>query len=125
MKTVTSIGAQGDVLFRRVGALPEDVTRQAREGRAIVVAHSETGHHHVVETERVELYLGKDPLVSYLRLEGEFADVEHLRAFDTHETLRLLGRSDGETIFEVRRQREYKRLPGPRDPNGGFTQVAD
>lgn len=125
MKTITFMGAQGDVLFRRVEVLPSGVTKQTREGRAIVVAHSETGHHHVVETARVELYAGDDPLVSYLRLDGEFADVEHLRPFDTHEILRLLGRSDGETIFEVRRQREYKPPPGLRDAHGTFRRVAD
>ena len=43
-----------------------------------------------------------DPLVAILAVEGAFADVVHLRAHDTHETLRLL-----QGYWEVRRQREW------------------
>jgi hypothetical protein len=106
MKTVTRIAAQGDVLFRRVDRLPDEVKKQERRG-SIVVAHSETGHHHVIRSPNVELYRGADPLVSFLRLDCDFADVEHMRPFHTHETLRLLGAEGVPTYFEVRRQREH------------------
>ena len=109
MKTASRMAAQGDVLFRRIDALPNGARRQCRTG-PIVVAHSETGHHHVIRNETVELYASDDPLVCFLRLDGTFADIEHLRPFDTHETLRLLGREHGPTFFEVRRQREH--MPG-------------
>ncbi len=39
---------------------------------------------------------------SFLVIEGEPADLEHLRSFDTHETVRL-----DPGVWEVRRQKEY------------------
>lgn len=105
MKTATRMAAQGDVLFRRIDALPEFARKVHRNG-PLVVAHSETGHHHVIRSHEAELFRGKDALVSFLRIDGPFVDIEHLRDFDTHETLRLLGNDGGPTYFEVRRQRE-------------------
>jgi hypothetical protein len=106
MKTVSIMAAQGDVLFRRVDSLPAGVRREPREG-PIVVAHSETGHHHVVASEQAEFYSTANPLVGFLRFDGAFADVEHLRPYHTHETLRLLGNDDEPAFYEVRRQREH------------------
>lgn len=108
MKTVNRMAAQGDVLFRRVSSLPLlGVKLEPRFG-PIVVAHSETGHHHVVSDERTALYSTPDPRLGYLRIDGPFADVEHLRPYHTHETLRLLGNDDGSSAFyEVRRQQEH------------------
>lgn len=97
--------AQGDVLFRRVEQIPRDAREQARDG-AIILAHSESGHHHVIATPDTRLFNTLNPRVSYLRLDGPFADVVHQRPFHTHETLRLRGSSHGPTYFEVRRQRE-------------------
>lgn len=109
MLEVTKIAAQGDVLFRKVKALPKDAVAQEPKG-AIVVAHSETGHHHSIDvTDGVVMFREpRDPLVCFLQLDGvEFADVVHHRPWDTHETLRLLGTPGEKTTFEVRRQREY------------------
>lgn len=105
MKTVQNLAAQGDVLFRRVDHLPADAVEQTRKGR-LVVAHSETGHHHAIDDPAVKLFerAERDPMVCYLQIAGEHADVVHHRPHDTHETLRLLGKG---AIFEVRRQREY------------------
>ena len=100
------MAAQGDVLFRRVDALPEGATKVHRHG-PLVVAHSETGHHHVVRSSNAELFRAKDPFVTFLRSEGAFVEIEHLRDFDTHDTVRLLGNDIGPTYFEVRRQREH------------------
>lgn len=105
MKTIEKLAAQGDVLFRRIDSLPADAVEQKRKGR-LVVAHSETGHHHAVDDPAVKLFerATRDPMVCYLQIAGEYADVVHHRPHDTHETLRLLGKG---AIFEVRRQREY------------------
>ena len=92
---------QGDLMVIRVNELPKN----AVEVKDNVVAHSETGHHHVVERARVFRVLG-DTMRSYLRPRGDDGiDLIHLRPFDTHETLRLL--DDGDPIYEVRRQREW------------------
>lgn len=103
MKIISQIGAQGDVLFRRVGKIPDDTIEQKREhGDALVVAHSETGHHHVIQAADVRLLSAGDPFVAYLSIGEPYADVEHLRPFDTHETIRL-----PRGLWEVRRQREH------------------
>ncbi len=103
MRTIENIGAQGDVLFRRVERLPDGAKEMKwRKGEEIVVAHSETGHHHVARGERIAMHGVDDPMICYLSVSEPYAEIVHLRNFDTHETIRL---SPG--IFEVRRQREH------------------
>lgn len=99
-KAITHMGAQGDVMFRRVDAIPAGATRMPGATR-VVVAHSETGHHHYLEGPGIDYYRHNDPLVCYLQL-AEETDVIHARPWDTHATLRLPA-----GVFEVRRQREW------------------
>lgn len=106
MINVRRMAAQGDVLFRRVESIPTQVWEQPREG-PLVVAHSETGHHHVIESQDARLFGSLDPQVAYLKLEAPFADVVHERPYDTHETLRLLGDEHKPAYYEIRRQREH------------------
>lgn len=106
MISVRTIAAQGDVLFRRVPSIPSGAKEQPRTG-PLIVAHSETGHHHVIESPDAKLLTTLNPLVCYLSLEAPFADVVHQRPFHTHETLRLVGSEHGPTCFEIRRQREH------------------
>jgi hypothetical protein len=101
---------QGDVAFLRVRAVPKDAVEVERAGGALVVTHSETGHHHVVVDQGVQMFAGAggDGMVSYLKIPaGGYADVVHRRPWDTHETLRLLADEGGETVYQVRRQREW------------------
>jgi hypothetical protein len=106
MKTITKIGAQGDVLFRRVTSIPATAVQRTNSGR-LVVAHSETGHHHAIDSKAISHFeVPGDSLVCYLRMDGvSECDVVHYRSWDTHETIRLLG-SPGD-VWEVRRQREH------------------
>jgi len=105
MKTIDKLAAQGDVLFRRIAALPSGAIQDSVTG-PLIVAHSETGHNHEIRDPEVKLFqaLERDPMICYLQIAGAFADVIHYRSFDTHETLRLPG---GGSTWEVRRQREY------------------
>lgn len=115
MKTIEKQGAQGDVLFRRIDKLPKGAKEQKTEAGRIVVAHSETGHHHAIDAHGRDVVMHtveKDPMVCYLQIESDFADVVHHRPHDTHETMRLLN-----GCWEVRRQREHT----PQ----GWRQVAD
>jgi hypothetical protein len=107
MKTIQNMGAQGDVLFRRIDKLPAGVAEQKAAAEGHVVAHSETGHHHTVSPLEAKLFdkATRDPMICYLQLAGDFADVVHHRPHDTHETLRLAGGAGA--IYEVRRQEEY------------------
>jgi hypothetical protein len=110
MKTVKTAAFQGDVMLRRVPSLPETAKEVPRSG-PLVIAHSETGHHHAIDSKAISHFeIPGDPLVCYLRMDdglGEIGgvDVVHHRSFDTHETLRLLGKPGD--IWEVRRQREW------------------
>lgn len=104
MKTISEIGAQGDLLIIKIDALPDGVERV----KDLVVAHSETGHHHVARGA-VERFMepGGDGMLSYLVAKGP-VQVEHLRSWDTHETLELLyDGTETEVVWEIRRQREW------------------
>lgn len=98
MKEIDNLAFQGDVMFMRVDALPNNV--KLEEDKTLIVAHSETGHNHVVEGGASTL-LRQDPMTSYLVVNG-LADVVHKRSYDTHETLRL---KPG--VWRVGRQREH------------------
>ena len=97
--------AQGDVMLIPVAELPATGHAPTKtENGAYIVTHSETGHHHVVlERPGVSMFQDTmDMFRSWLVIEGEPADLEHLRSTDTHETVSL---EPG--VYEVRRQREY------------------
>lgn len=94
---------QGDIMFVPVDVIPDGVTKVAPEsdGRHIL-AHSETGHHHVMEAARVDRYEVPDDLMVFFIDVKAAADLVHLRDHDTHETIRM-----GEGAWRVHRQREY------------------
>lgn len=117
MKTFINCAAQGDLLLRRIDSIPTNAKLlEPREGN-FILAHSETGHHHVVaERPNVKLYATNNRMVSYLQV-LEAADaaetlLEHLRNYDKHETIRI-----PPGAYEIRRQREY--VPG------GWRQILD
>lgn len=97
--------AQGDVLLIPIAGLPGTAMAAAdTESGAFIVTHSETGHHHIVK-ERPTVRMFNDTMDvfrSWLVIEGEPAELEHLRNFDTHESLLL-----DPGVYEIRRQVEY------------------
>lgn len=106
MKEIRKQGAQGDVLFTRIDELPSKVTLVQPKPHHIV-AHSGTGHHHIIDNRLgpVEHFAGPDPMTTYLRLQGDSAQVQHLRPTDAHETVLLTGGVGA--VYEIRRQREW------------------
>lgn len=94
--------AQGDLNIFKIDAIPSEGLEQAKPNVAgkFVLAHSETGHNHVIDASRTEV-LDKDEFVSYLNVK-DTSDVVHLRDFDTHKTIRLPAGN-----YKVVRQREY------------------
>ena len=107
MRTFKNQAAQGDLFIRRIAALPEGISAIQSERGMYVVAHSETGHNHVIAAlPNVALYATNDPMISYLQvIEATDATevlIEHLRSFDQHESISI-----APGIYEVRRQREY------------------
>lgn len=103
MKIIRNMVFQGDVLLRRIEALPPDAVEQKTDG-PVIVAHSETGHNHAIERGEARLFerAQRDPMICFLAIDGEHADVVHHRANHTHETVRLL-----QGLWEVKRQREH------------------
>lgn len=103
MKTVTTRPvAQGDMLIIPISDLPLNLKGATPEGAHFILAHSETGHHHVIERAKAEVYeSADDSFIAYVKALAP-ADITHQRPFDTHETVQL---SPG--LYEIRRQREY------------------
>ncbi len=103
MKTFQNRAAQGDVYFERVASLPKDVAVVADvTGGVLVIAHSETGHHHVMDARSAEMYRLPEEIYECFLVVKEPTALEHLRPFDTHEPIMF---EPG--IYHVRRQREY------------------
>lgn len=100
---IKKMAAQGDVIFRRVSSIPDGAVEQKRDAD-LVVAHSETGHHHSIHDREVKLFekAERDAFICYLAVECEVANVVHHRPFDTHKTIGLT-----KGFWEVRRQREH------------------
>lgn len=101
MKTFKEIAAQGDLLLVRVESIPKDLTCESKNKGVHIIAHSETGHHHVVDAEHAVFYKTGDDLLSYLRIDKP-TEVKHKRSFDTHESI-LIPVGD----YMIKRQREY------------------
>lgn len=94
--------AQGDLLITRIEKLPEGLEVAKAEKGLHVVAHSETGHNHVVKERSAQLLIDKtNAFIGYLNV-LEPCEIEHLRNFDTHKPIAL-----DKGVYEIRRQREY------------------
>jgi hypothetical protein len=106
MKTFTKIAAQGDFMIIRINEIPSNVEPMKIEDGVYVVAHSETGHNHVMERTNVEAFVPKDTkevdLYELFLNVKEPTEINHLRSFDTHETLMV---PPGQYV--IKRQREY------------------
>ena len=88
--------AQGDLNIIRVDAIPRGLAETADR----VLAHSETGHHHVLEGNAVRV-MKQDDFVSFIEVTKP-AKIVHLRSFDTHAPISL---APGK--YRISRQREY------------------
>ena len=95
--------AQGDVLIRQIDLLPDGLIRISPEDGMYVLAHSETGHSHVVEaTPEVEFFQHElNNLVAYMVVKKGQPVIKHLRTWDTHEPYQLK-----KGVYEIRRQIE-------------------
>lgn len=98
---------QGECLFIKVNNFEDkdsDYESQKSVNGRLVVAHSESGHDHIIDLKRskqADLLIHKtNNLIGRLVL-GEDCEVEHLRAFDTHETLKL---PKGKYVLRYRRE---------------------
>ena len=116
MKTFTRMAAQGDFIIMKVAEIPEDMIPLELENDVFIIAHSETGHNHVMERTHVSAYRAKDvkdvDLYELFLVVKEPTRIDHLRAHDTHEALLVPPGN-----YKIRRQREYT--------SEGFRRAAD
>lgn len=94
---------QGDLAIERIEKLPRDAKdERKREAGALIVGHSETGHHHSIHSKRAKLLGSSDPLICYLQIDGAYAELVHHRPVNPHEAFKL-----PTGTYRVRRQREW------------------
>lgn len=107
MKIFKRMAAQGDFIIMRVDSIPDNVKPVLPENGKFVLAHSETGHNHVVSDDgNVMVYANPDTkatdLYELFMVVKDSTQIDHLRSHDTHESL---GVSEGN--YKIMRQREY------------------
>lgn len=110
---------QGECLFIQVDSFEDndsDYNQVKSENGNLIVAHSESGHHHVIEIERsksAELLIHKtNNLIGRLIANDDCTEIKHLRGFDTHETLKL---PRGKYVLRYRREYTPEGLRKVRD----------
>ena len=112
MKAFKKQCAQGDILITRIEKLPKGLREFSSENGEFIVAHSETGHHHVILDDGLKVYeAANDEFVLFLVVDNPVM-LEHKRSFDTHAPIEI-----GEGIYRINRQREYI--------SEGFRRAAD
>lgn len=102
MKTFENRCAQGDIYISRIEKLPERAEAVKTEGEKVIVTHSETGHHHVMDRKAVTMYRLPDSIYDCFLVVTAPTALEHLRPNDTHEAINF-----NPGTYHVRRQREY------------------
>lgn len=109
MKTIKANGCpafQGDVMFRSVPALPPGAVRAKTPPEGAVVAHSETGHHHVATGDAFQMYTVPGETMKVFLVATAPVEIQHHRSTDTHEAFQL-DSGGGQVIWEIGRQREW------------------
>jgi len=102
MNTFKQSAAQGDLLITKIDEIPEGLSKQDDIDGNHVLAHSETGHNHVVDAQYVDLYQpANDDFIGYVDVKGE-CQIIHLRSWDTHAPINL-----DKGKYKITRQREY------------------
>lgn len=120
MKIINNYARQGELYIDRVESLPKGLKKVIPDNGKYIVAHSESGHHHIIEDRPfVNLYHSDDPMVSYLEVIEVTEQVEcllkHLKeGVDKHDTLKF---KPG--IYELRNQSEADNSPA------GWRRAAD
>lgn len=102
MKTFKTQAAQGDILIIKIDALPDGVEEVKPKGADVIVTHSETGHHHVMDRKTTRLYRLPEEIYECFLVVDAPTPLTHLRPHDTHEPIMF---EPG--TYRVRRQREH------------------
>ena len=90
----------GEVLLLPVDELPDNAVQEF-EGAEYIVAHSESGHHHVAVADRIEVYTAPGSDQRFIKVAAA-GWLKHLKQTDAHETKRLYP-----GVYEVRLKSEF------------------
>lgn len=104
-REVEQCASQGDLRVLRLDALPHDAIKQEPQKGKLIAGHSETGHHHYIDSNKYSAEWFEDkanPFVCYLRVNDEHALLEHARPVNPHGTIKLR-----KGVWKVKRQREW------------------
>lgn len=109
MKTFKKFAAQGEIRIKKIDRLPDGLRPVCAVDNNFVIGHSETGHHHVIkERPGVQVFEATRDVPAGMRvlyaLLEESADLEHLRDYDTHETVR---HDPGMYEFRIGREHDH------------------
>lgn len=109
MKSFLKVAAQGEITLRRIGDVAIATKQGSRlipEGGKLIIGHSETGHHHVLEHMRGATVTVLDHAPEGMRILHAILEepnkLIHERGLDPHETINLAA---GE--YDIRIAREY------------------
>lgn len=89
MKAFKKNAAQGEIDIEKMDKLPSGLTKVEPVNGFYIIGHSESGHNHVIEAARAEVWSGKDAkgMDCLYALLKDGASLDHLRDFDTHESI--------------------------------------
>lgn len=113
MKVFKAIAAQGEITIIRIGDVPKikkiiGGKPLALERGKLIIGHSETGHHHVLERNSGASVSVMDKSPEGMRILRailtEPNTLIHLRDFDTHEPIKL---EPGEYEFRIAREFDH------------------
>jgi hypothetical protein len=99
MKTFVNCAAQGDIYIQKIDQLLDGLIKEKPIDGQHIIAHSETGHHHVMKD--VDKYTCDNPMIMFIIVKRPTI-LKHQRAFDKHEDIEFKPGT-----YEIRRQREY------------------
>lgn len=102
MRTFKNVCAQGDVYIRKIAALPANAVPVKPENGYNIVAHSETGHNHVMEASKADMHSLPDSIMDLFLVVHDPVALKHLRSYDTHEPIMF-----EKGTYHIRRQREH------------------
>lgn len=88
MRKFEKFAAQGEVNIQIVDELPPDLKPMQAENGFYVIGHSETGHHHVLDRDKADVFLGEKTSdgmqVLYAIVKSPDTALTHQRGTDTH-----------------------------------------
>lgn len=93
----------GEIWLKPVDSIPDGVVTNHK---SFIVGHSETGHHHVVESETAFEVTEDEKHDLYIRL-FKPAKLVHQKTFDKHQTLPVT-----QPMYKVLRKTEYSPWDG-------------